>query len=98
MNEVLSNMVNKFVVIDLETTGNNPKKGDKIIQFAAVVIENGIITEKFSSLINPLQSIPPFIEELTGLSNRMVKDAPLFSEIASKVSTLLEGAYFVAHN
>lgn len=91
-------MNNKFVVVDLETTGNNPKKGDKIIQFAAVVIENGIITESFSSLINPQRSIPAFIEELTGLEDEMVKDAPLFAEIAPKVNALLEGAYFVAHN
>ena len=91
-------MGNKYVVVDLETTGNAPKKGDKIIQFAAVVIKNGIITEQYSSLINPEQSIPPFIEELTGLSDEMVENAPLFSEIAPKVLTLLEGAYFVAHN
>jgi ATP-dependent DNA helicase DinG len=89
---------NKFVVIDLETTGNLPKKGDKIIQFAAVVIENGIITEKFSSLINPQKSIPVFIEELTGIHDDMVKDAPVFSEIGAKVMELLDGAYFVAHN
>ncbi|WP_419956280.1 ATP-dependent DNA helicase DinG [Neobacillus niacini] len=91
-------MKNKFVVVDLETTGNNPKKGDKIIQFAAVVIEDGKITESFSSLINPQRSIPAFIEELTGLEDKMVKDAPLFEEIAPKVNSLLEGAYFVAHN
>lgn len=91
-------MINKFVVIDLETTGNVPKKGDRIIQFAAVVIENGIITEKFSSLINPKKSIPAFIEELTGINDEMVKEAPLFSEIAPMVIPLLKGAYFVAHN
>lgn len=91
-------MFNKYVVIDLETSGNNPKKGDKIIQFAAVVIEDGIITERFSSLINPQKPIPVFIEELTGLNDAMVKDAPLFSEIADKVISLLDGAYFVAHN
>ncbi|MBP2241347.1 ATP-dependent DNA helicase DinG [Cytobacillus eiseniae] len=91
-------MGNKYVVVDLETTGNAPKKGDKIIQFAAVVIENGQISEEYSSLINPLQSIPPFIEELTGLNDEMVEHAPVFSEIAPKVLTLLEGAYFVAHN
>ncbi|KON87262.1 ATP-dependent DNA helicase DinG [Sporosarcina globispora] len=91
-------MGNKYVVVDLETTGNAPKKGDKMIQFAAVVIENGKITEEYSSLVNPEQSIPPFIEELTGLSDEMVEDAPLFSEIAPKVLSLLEGAYFVAHN
>ncbi|MBS4215885.1 MULTISPECIES: ATP-dependent DNA helicase DinG [Neobacillus] len=91
-------MSNKFVVIDLETTGNLPKKGDKIIQFAAVVIEDGQITEKFSSLINPQKSIPIFIEELTGINDEMVKNAPVFSEIAAKVFSLLDGAYFVAHN
>lgn len=91
-------MINKFVVVDLETTGNNPKKGDKIIQFAAVVIEDGKITERFSSLINPQRSIPVFIKELTGLEDEMVKDAPVFAEIAPKVNELLEGAYFVAHN
>lgn len=91
-------MLDKFVVVDLETTGNNPKKGDKIIQFAAVVIENGKITGSFSSLVNPQRSIPAFIEELTGLEDEMVKDAPLFAEIAPKVNSLLEGAYFVAHN
>jgi ATP-dependent DNA helicase DinG len=89
---------NKFVVVDLETTGNAPKKGDKIIQFAAVVVENGEITEQFSSLVNPAREIPLFIEELTGLTQDMVKDAPDFSEIAPKVLTLLEDAYFVAHN
>ena len=91
-------MLNKFVVIDLETTGNTPKKGDKIIQFAAVVIENGKITEQYSSLINPQKPIPVFIEELTGINDEMVKDAPLFTEITEKVQSLLDGAYFVAHN
>lgn len=89
---------NKFVVVDLETTGNAPKKGDKIIQFAAVVVENGEITEQYSSLINPGRDIPLFIEELTGLTEEMVQDAPDFSEIAPKVLTMLEDAYFVAHN
>lgn len=91
-------MGNKYVVIDLETNGNSPKKGDRIIQFAAVVIENGMIVEEYSSLINPLQPITPFIEELTGISDEMVESAPIFDEIAEKVVSLLEDAYFVAHN
>lgn len=91
-------MLNKFVVVDLETTGNLPQKGDKIIQFAAVVIENGKIIDTFSSFLNPQKQIPAFIEELTGLNNEMVQDAPLFSEIAPKIVSLLENSYFVAHN
>lgn len=88
----------RFVVIDVETTGNSPAKGDKIIQLAAVVLENGKIVERFSSFINPKKEIPVFIEQLTGITNDIVKDAPVFSEIADKVSQLLDQAYFVAHN
>lgn len=91
-------MFDKFVVVDLETTGNSPTKGDKIIQFGAVVIENRKITHTFSSLINPMQKIPVFIEGLTGLNDDMVKDAPIFAEIAPEVTALLDGAIFVAHN
>ncbi|CEG27628.1 ATP-dependent DNA helicase DinG [Bacillus sp. B-jedd] len=91
-------MAKKFVVVDLETTGNSPKKGDRIIQIAAVVIEGGKISDTYTSLLNPLQPIPPFISELTGLSDDDVSEAPLFSEIAPKISSLLKDAYFVAHN
>ncbi len=91
-------MSNNYVVIDLETTGNSVKKGDRIIQFAAVVIENDTIVDQFSSLLNPGQTIPAFIEELTGLTDEMVKDAPEFKEIAPKVMEMLNGAFFVAHN
>ncbi|WP_312096794.1 ATP-dependent DNA helicase DinG [Niallia sp.] len=91
-------MSNKFVVVDLETNGNSPRKGDRIIQFAAVVIENGKIVEEYSSLLNPLQPISPFIEELTGITDEMVDTAPIFEEIADEIVRLLEDAYFVAHN
>lgn len=91
-------MCNKYVVVDLETTGNSPKKGDKIIQFAACVVEDGKIIDQYSSFVNPQACIPPFIEELTGISEAQVKTAPLFSEIAPKILTMLDGAYFVAHN
>ncbi|MBA5710691.1 ATP-dependent DNA helicase DinG [Bacillus velezensis] len=88
----------RFVVIDVETTGNSPKKGDKIIQIAAVVIENGQITERFSKYINPNQAIPPFIEQLTGISSGMVENELPFEAVAEEIFHLLDGAYFVAHN
>ncbi|QOR65239.1 ATP-dependent DNA helicase DinG [Cytobacillus suaedae] len=91
-------MNQRYVVVDLETTGNSPKKGDKIIQFAAVVIEDGEIIERFASFINPGREIPPFIEQFTGISNEVVHNAPNFQLIAPEIESLLEGAYFVAHN
>lgn len=91
-------MKEKFVVVDLETTGNSPKKGDRIIQIGAVVIENRQIVDQFSTFIQPEKPIPKFIEELTGINDELVAEAPLFSQVAPKILELLDHAYFVAHN
>ncbi|EDL63377.1 ATP-dependent DNA helicase DinG [Bacillus sp. SG-1] len=88
----------KIVVVDLETTGNSPKKGDKIIQLAAMVVQGGAVVDSYTTFVNPGITIPSFIEELTGIHDGMVKDAPEFSEIAPKVLELLDGAVFCAHN
>jgi ATP-dependent DNA helicase DinG len=93
------NMVNKrMVVIDLETTGNSAKRGHRIIQFAAVVIEKGKIIEEYSTFIQPHQQIPPFIEELTGINENMLLGAPDFHEVANEIIHLLKDSIFVAHN
>ncbi|MCA1058358.1 ATP-dependent DNA helicase DinG [Rossellomorea aquimaris] len=88
----------KLVVIDLETTGNSPKKGEKIIQLSAVIIEGGKIIDQFTSFVSPGKPIPAFIEELTGINDDMVKNAPAFHEIAPKILELLDHGIFVAHN
>ncbi|GIN85692.1 ATP-dependent helicase DinG [Heyndrickxia sporothermodurans] len=91
-------MLERYVVVDIETTGNSSKKGDRIIQIAAVVIENDKIVDQYTTFINPCQPIPAFIEELTGINDRMVEDAPLFEEIAPIILKMLEQSIFVAHN
>jgi len=91
-------MTQRYVVVDLETTGNSVKKGDKIIQFAACLIENNSIIEEYSTFINPEQTLSPFIEELTGINDSQLVDAPLFSEVAPKIVEFLQDACFVAHN
>ncbi|WP_223702012.1 exonuclease domain-containing protein [Sutcliffiella deserti] len=91
-------MKQRYVVLDLETTGNSPKKQDKIIQVGAVLIEDGEIIERFASFVNPNCRIPPFIEQLTCINNTMVKKAPTFGQIAPMLSEMLEGAALVAHN
>ncbi|MED4532158.1 ATP-dependent DNA helicase DinG [Metabacillus fastidiosus] len=88
----------RFVVVDIETTGNAPRKGNKIIQIAAVVVEEGKIIDRYMSFVNPEQEIPVFIEQLTGISNDLVKDAPTFAEIAEEISSIIKDSYFVAHN
>lgn len=86
-----------FAIIDIETTGNNPKYGQ--ISEIAIFQHNGFeITGSFSSLVKPETDIPYFITRLTGITNEMVKNAPRFYEIAKTVVELTAGRTFVAHN
>lgn len=86
-----------FVIIDIETTGNNPKYGS--ITELAIYQHNGQkITSQYSTLINPEIDIPYYITKLTGIDNEMVKNAPKFYEIAKTIIELTIGHVFVAHN
>ncbi len=88
----------KFVVIDVETTGHSPAKGDKIIEIGIVVIENDQIVKQYNQLINPKSGIPPFITQLTSISEEQIRDKPSFSEVADDLIPLLADAIMVAHN
>ncbi|BBW95855.1 ATP-dependent DNA helicase DinG [Geobacillus sp. FSL W8-0032] len=91
-------MATRFVIIDLETTGNGPKKGDRIIQLGMAVVENGLIVERFSSFFNPEQPIPLFVQQLTNINEETVEGAPLFADKAGEIAAMMDDAYFVAHN
>ena len=86
-----------YVMLDLETTGGNAVY-DRIIEIAAVRVENGTEVDRWSTLVNPGVPIPPFIQNLTGISNAMVEDAPCFEAVAPRLIGMLEGAVFAAHN
>ena len=86
-----------FAVVDIETTGGNAKTG-KITEIAIVITDGESIIDEYESLVDPDQFIPPFITNLTGITNQMVEDAPDFGQIAEKVSELLRDKIFVAHN
>ncbi|WP_047985289.1 ATP-dependent DNA helicase DinG [Ornithinibacillus californiensis] len=90
--------MNRFVVLDLETTGNSSANQDKIIEVGIVVIENDQIIDEFSTMLYPDKTIPPFITKLTGIKDEDVKDAPTFSEMADTIVNLLENSYLIAHN
>ncbi|KQL51865.1 MULTISPECIES: ATP-dependent DNA helicase DinG [Bacillaceae] len=91
-------MSQSYVVLDLETTGNAPEQGARIIQIGAVKVEGHKITDRFSTFVDPQCEIPPFITELTGITEKDVSGAPLFEEVAEEVLTFLDGSHFVAHN
>lgn len=83
--------------LDLETTGATPLR-DRITEIALVRFENGIEVARWQTLVNPETSIPPFIQQLTGITNDMVQDAPTFAQVADKLAAFLEGAVMTAHN
>ena len=93
----MPDMLPAYVLLDLETTGGNPVN-DRITEVAAIRFDNGVETARINSLVNPQQSIPYFITRLTGIDNASVEQAPLFDEVATQLSTMLEGAVLVAHN
>ncbi len=87
----------KFAITDIETTGSGIK-GNKITEICIIIVLNGEIIEEYSSLVNPSQSIPLYIESLTGINDEMVSGAPQFSEIADEVEKITTDCIFVAHN
>ena len=86
-----------FSVVDIETTGTDVNV-DEITEVAAVKIENGVITEKFQTLINPKVPIPERIVELTGINDELVKDSPTLDKIYPDFYKFIENTVFVAHN
>ena len=87
----------RYAVVDLEATDAHSSE-NKIIQIGIVLVEDGEIVETFSTEVNPHEPLLPRISELTGLSDKQLKTAPEFSEVAGKVRELLTDSVFVAHN
>jgi len=86
-----------YVVFDIETTGFSPEK-NKIIEIGAVKVENGVITDKFSTFVNPDVPIPFEIEQLTSINDSMVLPYPQIDVILPQFLEFCEGSALVAHN
>ena len=86
-----------YAVVDIETTGGFAA-GNGITEISVLVHDGTSVVDRYETLINPRQQIPAYIEALTGISNAMVADAPLFEEVAEKIYGLLHDKIFVAHN
>ncbi|MGZ8214012.1 MAG: exonuclease domain-containing protein [Methylosarcina sp.] len=82
--------------VDLETTGASATK-DRITEIGIVLVDEHGVRE-WSRLIHPQARIPGFIEQMTGITNAMVADAPPFTAVAAEIHQLLQGRLFIAHN
>ena len=87
-----------FCVLDVETTGLNPKLGDRICEIALLKCCNGQTLDTFHTLVNPGRAISPAASAINNISDAMVKDAPLFGEIAPHILTFMADTVLVGHN
>ncbi len=87
----------QYAIVDIETTGGHAR-GSRMTEIAIIIHDGDQVLDRFETLINPEQEIPPAIFALTGINNDMVSDAPVFGDIAGQVYAFLQGRVFVAHN
>lgn len=88
---------NDYTVIDVETTGFYAGY-DEIIEFSGLKVRNGVIIDKFSTLIKPSTPIDDFIIEFTGITNEMLDDAPSIDEMIDKIIAFIGDDIIVGHN
>jgi len=86
-----------LVFLDIETTGGSARSS-RITEIGALRIEDNKIVGKFKQLVNPEERVPRFITGLTGITDEMLWDAPVFKGIADDLELFLDGALFIAHN
>ena len=85
-------------VIDFETTGLSPGQGDRATEIAAVIMQDGKVVDRYQSLMNAGVRIPQFITELTGITDAMVRKAPVAADVMREVANFVGDMPLVAHN
>ena len=86
-----------YAIVDIETTGGYAA-AHGIMEISIHVFDGSIVVKKFETLINPRQSIPRYIQAMTGITDEMVVSAPLFEQVAGAVYDHLNDNVFIAHN
>ncbi|HEX4875929.1 MAG TPA: exonuclease domain-containing protein [Chitinophagaceae bacterium] len=86
-----------YAIVDIETTGSYAA-ANGITEISIHIFDGNSVIEKFETLINPGQPIPYYIQAMTGITDKMVAQAPRFEEIADKIYQLLHDKIFIAHN
>lgn len=86
-----------YAIVDIETTGSYAA-ANGITEISVHVFDGHQVVERYETLINPRQSIPRFIQSMTGITDEMVAGAPEFEEVAGEIHRVLHDKTFVAHN
>ncbi|MFD0962757.1 exonuclease domain-containing protein [Pseudofulvibacter geojedonensis] len=86
-----------YAIIDIETTGGKYNE-EGITEIAIYKFDGHEVIDQFISLVNPEKDIQPFVVKLTGINNKMLRNAPKFYEVAKRIVEITEGCIIVAHN
>ena len=92
------NSTNRYVALDVETTGLSPQKGDRVIEIGAVAIKNQRIVAEFSSLIDTGRKIPWRVQQVHGITNKMLQNEPEPDVVWRKFYKFIAGSILIAHN
>ncbi|MEO5374830.1 MAG: 3'-5' exonuclease [Alphaproteobacteria bacterium] len=87
-----------MAIIDFETTGLSPDEGARATEIAAIVVRDGRVDRQYQSLMNARVRVPPFITDLTGITNEMVRRAPPAAKVMQDVADFVGDIPLVAHN
>jgi len=98
MPPALPTLAETVAVIDFETTGLSPSTGGRATEVAAVLVRDGQIVGHYASLMHSDSWVPPFIEQLTGISNAMLATAPPAERVMREVAGFVGDCPLVAHN
>ena len=86
-----------YAILDIETTGGKYNE-EGITEIAIYRFDGHEIVDQFASLVNPQKKIQPFVVQLTGINNQMLRSAPKFHEVARRIVEITEGCILIAHN
>lgn len=95
--EIRRTKMDRYVVLDIETTGTHPIRHE-IIEIGAVYIENGKEVKQFNQLVCPKEAISNYITSITGIDNEMVQDAPKIEEVMPQFLEFCEDVPLIGHN
>ena len=91
-------LADSIAVLDFETTGMSPAQQARATEIGVVIVEDGQIVARYQSLMNSGAWVPPFIEQLTGISNAMLRSAPPAAQVMQEVAEFVGDRPLLAHN
>lgn len=92
--------MSRFAVLDVETTGLSPDRGDRVVEIAIIVLdENFRVVRMLDSLVHPCRRIPPYVASIHGISDAAVQKAPTFTQLLPELlNCVADATHLVAHN